>query len=87
MVSKGKVDYNNLFDMKPIWTVPETARFLSDYWVGEITEADVLRLALEGKLKLSVNILVKKPGRTILRFSAIEESKGSGRCLRYKWYL
>ena len=63
MVSKGKVDYNNLFDMKPIWTVPETARFLSDYWVGEITEADVLRLALEGKLKLSVNILVKTPAK------------------------
>lgn len=63
MISKGRVDHKNLFEMKPVWTVPETARFLSNHSKNEISEADVFRLALQGKLKLSVEILKKTPAK------------------------
>jgi len=43
-----------LFNLKKWLTVPETARHLATLFGEEVTEADVLRLALDGRLKLSV---------------------------------
>lgn len=57
MASQRKVGDNKLNNLKEYWTVPEAAQYLSDICGVEIGEADVLRLVLKGKLKLSVNIL------------------------------
>jgi len=46
-----------LFKLKKWLTVPETARHLSIVFGEEVCEADVLRLALDGHLKLSVNFV------------------------------
>ncbi len=46
---------NKLFKLKEWLTVPEAARHLSIFFGEEVNEGDVLRLALDGHLKLSVN--------------------------------
>ena len=59
---------NKLFKLKKWLTVPEAARHLSIVFGEEISEADVLRLALDGHLKLSVNFVnhsQAKPGKVI----------------------
>ena len=46
-----------LIDLKKWLTVPETARHLATVFGEEVSEADVLRLALDGHLKLSANFV------------------------------
>lgn len=48
---------SKLFNLKEWLTVPDAARNLSIVCGEEVTEADVLRLALDGHLKLSVNFV------------------------------
>jgi len=47
---------SKLFKLKDWFTLNETARHLSINFGEEVTEADVLRLALDGRLVLSVNL-------------------------------
>jgi hypothetical protein len=46
-----------LLKFKAWLTVPETARYLSTLFGEDVTEADALRLALDGRLTLSVRFL------------------------------
>lgn len=46
---------NRLFKLKKWLTIPEAARHLAIVFGEEVSESDVLRLALDGHLKLSVN--------------------------------
>lgn len=48
---------SKLFKLKKWLTVPETARHLSSVFSEGVSEADVLRLALDGHLKLSINFV------------------------------
>ena len=48
---------SKLFQLKEWLTVPEAARHLLIIFDEEVIEADVLRLVLDGHLKLSVNLL------------------------------
>jgi len=48
---------NKLFKLKEWLTVPEAAKHLSIILGEEVTEADVLRLALDRHLKLSINLV------------------------------
>lgn len=48
---------SKLFKLKEWLTIPETARHLSGLFGEPVTEADVLRLALDGHLKLSVHFV------------------------------
>lgn len=48
---------DKLFNLKAWLTVVDAARHLSIVFGEEVTEADVLRLALDGHLKLSVNFV------------------------------
>ncbi|WP_319588067.1 hypothetical protein [uncultured Desulfobulbus sp.] len=48
---------SKLFKLKEWLTVPDAARHLSIVFGEEVTEADVLRFALDGHLKLSVNFV------------------------------
>ncbi len=43
--------------LKPWLTIPEAARHLAEVWKEDVTEGDVLRLALDGQLKLSIRFL------------------------------
>lgn len=51
---------SKLFKLKEWLTVPDAARHLSVIYEEEVTEADVLQLALSGNLKLSINFVNKK---------------------------
>lgn len=46
-----------LFNLREWLTLPETARHLSNICAEEVSETDVLRLVLDGHLKLSVNFV------------------------------
>ncbi|MBP7483504.1 MAG: hypothetical protein KA788_13290, partial [Lacunisphaera sp.] len=46
-----------LFNLKEWLTVADAARHLSIAFGEEVAEADVLRLALDGQLRLSVNFV------------------------------
>ena len=46
-----------LFQLKEWLTVADAARHLSTVFMEEVSEADVLRLALDGNLTLSVNLV------------------------------
>lgn len=48
---------SKLFNLKEWLTVAEAARHLATLFGEEVTEADVLRLALDGRLRLSVNFV------------------------------
>ncbi len=48
---------SKLFKLKEWLTVPDSARYLSIAFGEDVTEPDVLRLALDGHLKLSVNFV------------------------------
>ena len=59
---------SNLLKLKEWLTVPEAARHLSILFSEEVSEADILRSALDGRLKLSVNFLnneAAKPGKVV----------------------
>lgn len=47
---------SKLFKLKEWLTLPETAKYLSSLFDEEVSEVDVLRLALDGHLKLSVHL-------------------------------
>ena len=46
-----------LLNLKPWLTIPDAARRLSVSFGEDVTEADVLRLGLDGHLTLSVNFV------------------------------
>ena len=48
---------SKLFNLKEWLTVPDAAKRLSVIFEEEVTEADVLRLSLDGHLKLSVHLI------------------------------
>lgn len=54
---------SKLFKLKEWLTVPEAARHLSNLFGEEVSEADVLRLALDRHLKLSVNFINQVYGK------------------------
>jgi len=54
---------SKLLKLKKWLTVPETAKFLSMMINEEVDESDILRLALDGHLKLSVNFVNKANAR------------------------
>lgn len=56
-MSKHNLNKSKLLKLKEWLTVPEAARHLSNILDEEVSEADVLRLALDGHLKLSVNFV------------------------------
>ena len=45
---------SKLFGLKEWLTLPEAARRLTDTFEEQVTDADVLRFVLDGRLKLSV---------------------------------
>jgi hypothetical protein len=47
----------NLLKFKTWLTLPDAAKHLSDFCEGEFTEADILQLALDGYIKLSVRFI------------------------------
>jgi hypothetical protein len=57
-----------LFNLKSWLTLPDTTRYLSVLFDEEVTESDVLRLALDGHLCLSVHIvnrIVARAGKVV----------------------
>lgn len=48
---------SKLFKLREWLTIPEAAKHLSVLFGEEVTEADVLRLVLDGYIKLSVNLV------------------------------
>ena len=48
---------SKLFNLKEWLTVPDSAKYLSIAFDEEVTEADILRLALDGRLQLSANFV------------------------------
>jgi hypothetical protein len=48
---------SKLFKLKEWLTLPDAAKHLTGVCGEEVTEADILRLALDGHLKLSVNFI------------------------------
>lgn len=63
MSENKKVGQSKLFKLKKWLTIPEAARHLSSLFEEAVSEADVLRLALDGHLKLSINILNQVYGK------------------------
>lgn len=53
----NKPPCSKIFKLKKWLTLPDAAKHLSNICNEEITEADILRLALDGHLKLSVNFV------------------------------
>lgn len=67
---------STLFKLKEWLTVPETANRLSGLFEEKILEKDVLRLALDGHLQLSVNFVNDTYGaRCDIRRSKLETTK------------
>jgi len=63
-----KTTSSKLFNLKKWLTLPEAARHLSVVFGETVTEADIMQLALDGHLKLSVNLVNNahvKPGKVI----------------------
>ena len=54
---KQTTGYGQLFKLKKWLTVKDSARHLSTILAEEVSEADVLRLALDGHLRLSINFV------------------------------
>lgn len=63
MNENKKIVKNMLFKLKKWLTVPEAARHLSSLFEEAVSEADVLRLALDRHLKLSVNFVNQVYGK------------------------
>lgn len=63
-----------LFNLKEWLTVDQAARFLTALFQEDVTEADVLRLALDGHLRLSVNFVNHATARK-MRVVPIEEAR------------
>ena len=59
---------SKLSKLKEWFTVPEAAKHLSIVFHEDVSEADVLRLALDGRLSLSIYFAGLQPGkRTIIK--------------------
>ena len=81
---------NKLLNLKHRLTVPDAARHLTMFFGEDVSEADVLRLALDGHLTLSVNFVNHAMGRCGpvisvgtpigIRFSHIDQSAGRAGC-------
>lgn len=74
-----------LFNLKNWLTVADTAHHLSTLFDEEVGEADVLRLALDGHLKLSVNFVNHTPakcGKVIRIDDAYESETPSDKAIR-----
>ncbi|MGZ8917660.1 MAG: hypothetical protein ACXW0T_05515, partial [Methylobacter sp.] len=54
---------SKLSKFKNWWTLPDAAKYLSEADKNEVTEADILRLALDGELKLSVRFVNQTKAR------------------------
>jgi hypothetical protein len=68
MTKKEMPPKSELFKLKEWLTLKDTAQYLSVLFKEDVSEADVLRLGLDGRLKLSVNILnneAAKPGKVV----------------------
>lgn len=67
----------NLFNLKEWLTVADAARHLSIVFGEDVTEADVLRLALDGRLRLSVYFVNHAKARCgkVVRYSEAELSE------------
>ena len=63
MSENKKVGQSKLLNLKQWLSVPEAARHLSTLFEEAVSEADVLRLALDGHLELSVNFVNEGHGR------------------------
>jgi hypothetical protein len=50
---------SKLSKLKNWWTLPDAAKYLSGTYGNEVTEADILRFALDGYLKLSIYLAAK----------------------------
>jgi hypothetical protein len=68
VIALSKPTVSKLFKLKKWLTLPEAARHLSGICGEEVTEADILRLALDKHLTLSVNFVNYthvKPGKVV----------------------
>ncbi len=65
---------SRLFKLKEWVTVPDAARHLSIVFEEEVTEADVLRLALDGHLRLSIHFVNQATARCgkVVRYTDLE---------------
>lgn len=70
---KQKSDKNRLFRLLGWLTVKDAAEYLSIIFGDEVTEAHVLRLALDGQLTLSVEFVNKTKARQGGRFLPFQE--------------
>lgn len=78
-----------LFNLKEWLTVADAARHLSIVFGEDVTKADVLRLALDGRLRLSVNFVNGATGRCgrivpieVAEYKEIPELNGKGGVFR-----
>jgi hypothetical protein len=74
-----------LLNLRQWLTVPEAARHLSILFGEEMSEADVLRLALDGHLKMSVNFVNHTQGRCGPVVSFQDAKRSSIPLLDGKW--
>ena len=65
---------SKLFKLKEWLTIPEAAKHLSAIFSEDVIEADVLRLALDGHLKLSINFVNHTQGKRG-RFISFKDTK------------
>ena len=75
---------SKLFKLKEWLTVPDAARHLSIAFGEDVSEADVLRLALDGHLKLSVNFVNHARARRGKVVSWMETEWGIFPCINKK---
>ena len=67
-MSKNVSKLNKLNKLKSWLTIPEAARDLTNFLDEQVTEIDVLQLALDKKLQLSVyfpNFAIVRPGKIV----------------------
>jgi hypothetical protein len=57
VITLNKSLCSKLSKFKNWWTLPDAAKYLSEAYRNEVTEADILRLALDGHIKLSVRFV------------------------------
>lgn len=76
---------SKLLKLKDWLTVPDAARHLSILFGEEVSEADVLRLALDGKLKLSVKLATSVNARAVKRIP-LEEVRDQECRLACVWF-
>lgn len=62
-LGNGMANAGKLFKLKEWLTVTDAARYLAILCDEDVTEADVLRFALDGHLRLSVRFVNATPGR------------------------